>query len=158
MRPLRKLRWLCCQFCLILAERNHGRPSRRGYAPRASSASTTTQISNKCLLIMMDNFRKRPRGRTERVSAIRSQEGRFSYEVMLRLLQMALLMTFTPEPPSTTHPVISVPCTKTLIAGFWWSMTVGPWLGSIKRVGIALCGVCRLDSMAPDSRVCSLSA
>ena len=60
---------------------------------------------------------------------------------MPRLVQVALLMTFTPELPSTTHPVISVPCSRTLMAGFWWSMTIGPVLGSVKRVKMALCGI-----------------
>ena len=61
-------------------------------------------------------------------------------------------MTFTPEPPSTTHPVISVTCTRTLIVGFYWSITVGPWLGSSKRLGMTLCGICSLDSIAYQNR------
>ena len=81
---------------------------------------------------MTDNFRSRPKGRTERVSAIRSQKGQFSHEVMPRLVHMALLMTFTPEPSSTTHPLISVLCTRTLMAGFWWSITVDPFVDSAK--------------------------
>ena len=91
--------------------------------------------------MMTDNFRNRPRGRTECVSAIRNQKGQFSHEVMPRLVHVALLMTFTPEPSSTTHSVIFVPCTRTFMAGFWWSMTVGPGLGFVKRVEMALCGV-----------------
>ena len=90
---------------------------------------------------MTDNFRSRPRGRMERMSAIRSQKGQISHDVMPRFVHVALLMTFTPDPPCTMHPFISVPCTRTLMAGFWWSMTVGPGLGSVKRVGMVLCGV-----------------
>ena len=127
----------------MLVERNHGLPSRRGYAPRASNASTT---------MMMDNLRKRPRGHTERVSAIRNQKGQFSHEVMPKLLQVALMMTFTMEPSSTTHLVISVTCTRTLIVGFYWSITVGLWLGSSKRLGMTLCGICSLDSIACQNR------
>ena len=75
-------------------------------------------------------------------------KGQFSHEVMPRLFQVALLMTFTSEPLSTTHPVSLMPCTRTLIAGFWWSITVGLWLGSVKRVRMNLYGFCSLDSMA----------
>ena len=68
--------------------------------------------------MMTDNLRKRPRGRTKRVSVIRSQKGQFSHDVMPKLFKVALLKTFMFELQSTTHPVILVPCTKTLIAGF----------------------------------------
>ena len=53
---------------------------------------------------------------------------------MPRLLRVALLMTFTREPLSTMHPVISVPCTSTLIAVFWWTMVVGPLVDSVIEV------------------------
>ena len=111
-RPLRKLRLLCCQFCLMLAERNHGRPNSRGYAAGDSRDSTTVEISNRWPPTTMDSFRSNPSGHTERVSAIRSQKGQFSQDVMPRVVHVALLLTFTPDPPSTTHPCISVPCTR----------------------------------------------
>ena len=119
LRPLRKLRLLCCQFCFILAERNHGRPNSRGYAPGDSSERTTAEISNKWPPMTMDSFRSNPRGLTERVSAMRSQKGQFSQDVMPRVLHVALLMTFTPYPSSITHPWISVPCTRTLMTRLW---------------------------------------
>ena len=71
---------------------------------------------------------------------------------MPKLLQVGLLMTFTLEPPSTTHIMILVPCTRTLIAEFWWSMIVGLWLGSVKWVGMTLCDIYSLDSKASQNR------
>ena len=68
--------------------------------------------------MMTDSFRKSQRGLTERVFAIRSQKEQFSHEVMPKLLQVSLLMMFTPELLSTTHLVIWVPCIKTFIVGF----------------------------------------
>ena len=67
---------------------------------------------------------------------------------MPRLVHGALLMTYTPEPLSQTHPFFSVPCTRTLMGGFRWSMIVGPRLGSVKRAGMVLCDVCSLASIA----------
>ena len=146
--PLRKLMSLCCQFLLMLAVRNHGHPNRRGYAHGASSANTTTDISHTWPPMMIDNLHKSPRGLTERVSAILSQKGQLSHDVMPRLLHVALLMTFTPETPSTIHPVISVPCTNTFIARFWWSIISGPLDAFVKCDGMVVSGVYNRDSMA----------
>ena len=110
--------WLCRKFYLMLAERNHDRPNGRGYGHGASSANMTTDISNRWPSMMIDNLRKSPRGLTARVSAILNQKGQLSHDVMPKLLHVALLMKFTPEPLSTIHPVISVPCTSTFIVGF----------------------------------------
>ena len=102
----------------MLAEHNHGLPSREGMPLGASSAMTTTEILNRWPPMMTNILRKSLRGLTDRVFVIRSQKGQFSHEIMSKLLHVALLMMFNPDPPSTTHPVISVPCTKTLLAGF----------------------------------------
>ena len=152
LRPLRKLRLLCCQFCLILAERNHGRPNSRGYAPGDSSDRTTAEISNRWPPMKTYSFRNNPRGLTERVSAMRSPNGQFSQDVMPRVLHVALLMTFTPDPPSITHPWILVPCTRTLITGLRWSMIVGPRLVFVNKAGIALCGAYNRASIACRNR------
>ena len=141
VQPRWKRIWLCYQFCLMLAERNHGHPSRRGYAPGASSPNTTAEISNRWPLMMFDNLCNSPRGLIECVSAILSQKGKFSHVVMPRLLHVALLMTFTPEPLSTMHPAISVPCTSTLIVGFWWSIIVGALEDSVKCAEIVVSDV-----------------
>ena len=140
--------WLSSQFCLMLTERNQGHPNRRGYAPGASGANTMADISNRWPPMIIDNFCKSPSGLTERVSAILSRKGEFSDDVMPRLLHVALLMTFTPDSPSTIHLVISVPCTSTFIAGFWWSIIAGPLVGSVKCTRMVVCGVCNRDSMA----------
>ena len=126
VRPLCKLRLLCYQFCLMLAARNHGLPNSRGYAPRDSRDSTTAEISNKWPPMTMDSFRSNPISLTERVSAMRSQKGQFSQDVMPRVVHVALLMTFTPDPSSIAHPCISVPCTRTLMTRLRWSIIVGP--------------------------------
>ena len=136
----------------MLAERNHGRPNSRGYAHGDSRDSTIVEILNRWPPTMMDSFRSSPRGRTERVSAICSQKGKFSQDVIPMVVHVALVITFTPDLPSTTHPCISVPCTKTLMAGLRWSMIVGPRLVSMKRVGMVLCGVCSRASIACRNR------
>ena len=74
VRALRKLRLLCCQFCLMLVERNHGRPNSRGYAPRDSSDKTTAEISNKWPPMTMASFRSNPRGLTKRVFTMAQPE------------------------------------------------------------------------------------
>ena len=100
-----------------------------------------TEISNRWPPTMMDSFRSSPRERTERVSAICSQKGELSQDVMPRVVYVALLITFTPDLPSTTHPCISVPCTRTLMTGLRWSMIVGSRLVSVNRDRMLLCGV-----------------
>ena len=72
LRPRRKLMQLCCQFCFMLAECNHGLPSNIGYAPEASNASTTADISKRWPPTTIPNFRINPNGLIEWVSAIRS--------------------------------------------------------------------------------------
>ena len=42
-----------------------------------------------------------------------------SHFVIPRWLHVVLLITFTPKLPSTMHPVISYPCSTTLMAGLW---------------------------------------
>ena len=101
---------------------------------------------------MMDSFRSNPRGLTERLFAMRSQKGQFSQDVMPRVVHAALLMTFTPDPPSITHPCILVPCTRALMAELRWSMIVGPRLVSVNRAGIVLCGACNRASIACRNR------
>ena len=46
--------------------------------------------------------------------------------------KVALVMTFTPEPPSMIRPKISSPCRITLMIRFWWSTTVGPVVDFVK--------------------------
>ena len=96
----------------------------------------------------MDSFRNNPRGLTDRVSAMRSQNGQFSQDVIPKDWHVALLMTFTPDPPSITHPWISVPCTRTLITGLLWSTSVGSGFVSVSSVGMAWSGACNLASIA----------
>ena len=97
---------------------------------------------------MIDSFRHSPRGQTGLVFPIRNQKGQFSHVVMPKWLHVALLMTLTPEPLSTMHPEISVPCTSTLMAGFWWSMMVGIAVDSTKFAGIITWGVYNHVSIA----------
>ena len=68
------------------------------------------------------------------------------------------LITFMPDSPSTTHPCISVPCTRTLMAGLRWSMIVGPRLVSVNRAGMVMCGVCSHASIACRNRVTKLKS
>ena len=110
--------WLYCQFCLMLAERNHGHPKRRGYAPGASRANSTVDISNMYPSITMVNFRNSPKGQIDLVSARHNQNGHTSQFVMPRWVHVALLMTLMLELLSTMPPEISCPCKRILMAGF----------------------------------------
>ena len=71
---------------------------------------------------------------------------------MPRVLHVSLLMMFTPDPPSITHPCISVLCTRTLMTGLWCSMIVGPRLVSVNRYGMVLCGAFNRASIACRNR------
>ena len=51
-------------------------------------------------------------------------------------VHVGLLITLTLEPLSTIHPEIFFPCNRTLMAGFWWSMTVDLGVDSAKLVEI----------------------
>ena len=84
----------------MLAVRNHGRPSKKGYEPGASSRKMTADIVNACPPKVNSKFRIRPMGRIDCVSAIRSQKGHGSHSIMLSLEQVASLMTLMPDPPS----------------------------------------------------------
>ena len=71
---------------------------------------------------------------------------------MPSFVHVALLITFTPDPPSTTHPCISMPCTRTLMARLRCSMIVGPRLVSVKRAGMVWCGICSCASIVYRNR------
>ena len=131
-RPRQTLMLLYCQFYLMFAECNHGRPSSKGYAPGASRANTTSDISNVCSPITIFNLRSSPNGRMDLVSTMRSQNGHASQSVRPNRLEVALLMKLTLEPPSMMHPYISCSCSITLIAELWWLTTVGPVVDSAK--------------------------
>ena len=76
----------------------------------------TADTVNACPPKINSKFRIRLIGRTDRVSAIRSQNGHASQSVMPRRLHVVLLITFTLEPSSTMHPMISCPWSTTLIS------------------------------------------
>ena len=134
LRPRQKLIQLCCQLSLMLAERSQGLPSSIGYAPGASSASTTTEMSKRWPPMMMPNFWIKPNFR-QWVSAMQSQKGQASHSESPNYLHVFALITLTPEPPSIIQPVISWPCSTSLMAGLWWSTIIGSSLVSTKISG-----------------------
>ena len=135
--PRQKLMLLCCHCCTMFAELYQGCPKRRGYARGASRASSIANILNMCPPTVIVNLRSSPNGLRDLESAMRSHNGHTSQLVMPRRLQVALLLIFSPEPPSTMHPGISCPCTRTFMAGLWWSTTTDPVVDSAKLAGIA---------------------
>ena len=139
--PRRKLIQLYFQLCLIFADRSQGLPSSIGYAPEVSRASITAEISKRCPLMMIPNFRIKPKGLTERVSAMRSQNGQASHSEIPNCAQVFALITFTPEPPSILHPATSCPCRNNLIARLLCSTTVGPSLISVKLAEAVMPGL-----------------
>ena len=84
----------------MLAVRNHGRPSKKGYELGASSRKMTADTLNACPPKVNSIFWIRPIGSTDRVSAIHSQKGHNSHSVMSSFEQVTSLMTLTPDPPS----------------------------------------------------------
>ena len=66
------------------------------------------------------------------VFAIRSQNGHACHFVMPSRAWVVLLITFTPEPPSTMLPGISWPWMITLIVSLCSSIIVGPLTGLMK--------------------------
>ena len=77
-------------------------------------------------------FRSSPTGWTDLVFAIYNQKGHTSQVVMPKWLCVALLVTLTTELVWKMHPEISCPCKRTFMAGFWWSITVDPFVDSAK--------------------------
>ena len=112
-----KLMTFLCQFFLMRAVFSQGLPSSMGYAPGALSFRTTADIRNTWLPIVISRFRMSPACRTELVSAICNWNGQGSHSWIPNSSHVLLLITFTPDPPSITHPWILVPCIRTLIAG-----------------------------------------
>ena len=133
----RKLMRICCQFCLIFIERNHGHPNSRGYALCASKGKTTIDFLNAWPPTTIPNFRSNPKGWTNLVSTMQSQNEQASQVAIPKRLQVSLLMTFTPDPSSIMHPDISSPLMMNFMAGLWWSMTIGLATDSMKCVAMA---------------------
>ena len=123
---------------LVLFDRNHGYSKRKWYAPSASSDNTIAEISNVYPPTMISNTRMRPKGRTDRVLDIRSQNEQASQFWMPKRSHVLLLMMLTPDPPSIKHPGTSCPLMITVGAGLWWSITINPYVDSAKIVRLNL--------------------
>ena len=92
---------------------------------------------------MMPNFQIKPKGLIEWVSAMQSQNRQASHFEMPKCSHVFVLITLTPEPLSIIQPATSCPCRTNLMAGLWWSTTVGLSLVSV-NLQRHLCQVCLL--------------
>ena len=115
----------------MLAVRNHGRLSKKGYEPTTSSCKMTTDTVNAWPPKVNSKFWMRPIGRIDRVSAIYSQKGHDSHLVMSSLEQVASLMTLTPDPPSIMQPDTWCPRIRIWTIGFCESIRGGPGVGAV---------------------------
>ena len=90
-------------------------------------------MRNACPPIVTSKSRIKPVGLTKLVSATRSQNGQGSHSWIFRVLQVWMLITLTPDPPSTIVPSSSCPLTMAVIARLLVATTTGPSSGFEKK-------------------------
>ena len=98
------------------------------------NCNMTVEIQNACPSIVISKFLISPVGRTELVSTIRNQNGHDSHSWIPSVSHVLLMITFTPDPPSTIVPVTSLPLLINVTIRLLVSTTVGPSLGFVKNV------------------------